>query len=150
MKDSDRLKRSLSNIKYWDEHREPREATNGYMTLQVAGHRRYIHRMVMEEHLGRKLKSNEVVHHINGDKKDNRIENLQLMDSRNHSKIHAIKSGFGCTKGIVPPNKTSPEIIKFIGYMRRDGMRLLDICAATGLSYPTVQKYAKEVLDGNV
>ena len=40
------------------------------------------HRFVMEQHLGRYLEPGEVVHHIDGDKSNNRIENLQLFASQ--------------------------------------------------------------------
>lgn len=46
------------------------------------------HRHIMEEYLGRKLNEDEVVHHINQDKKDNRIENLQVMDKKEHARFH--------------------------------------------------------------
>jgi len=47
------------------------------------------HRFVMEEYLGRKLTEHEVVHHINFNKKDNRMENLMLFATHSkHMKFH--------------------------------------------------------------
>jgi hypothetical protein len=47
------------------------------------------HREVMEEYLARSLESNEVVHHLDGDKLNNELSNLQLMTRSSHSSGHS-------------------------------------------------------------
>lgn len=50
-----------------------------------------LHRIIMENHLGRILDNDEVVHHIDGNKRHNTIENLKLMTAKEHVILHARK-----------------------------------------------------------
>ena len=68
-----------------------------YEVVRKDGKRRPVHVLMMEQILGRPLKDNEVVHHINGDKRDNSPENLQVMDRREHGQLHNL--GFSPTAG---------------------------------------------------
>lgn len=60
----------------------PKSTKNGYVLL---------HRVIMENHIGRILNENEVVHHKDYNKKHNIIENLELMTIMEHAKLHSSK-----------------------------------------------------------
>jgi hypothetical protein len=70
--------------------------SSGYVLVRVGkGHHladlrgyAYEHRIVAEEKLGRRLQPGEQVHHVSGDKADNRPENLEVLTQVEHAVEH--------------------------------------------------------------
>lgn len=74
---------------YYPQH--PNSTKDGYIMEHV---------YVMEQHIGRTLNSDEVVHHKNHIRNDNRIENLQLMTFKEHAALH-MRERWAKKKGVM-------------------------------------------------
>ena len=75
-----------------------KKRTDGYIAIYFPDHPKsnkegYImeHDLIMECYIGRWLKEDEVVHHINKKRNDNRIENLKLLTKKEHARLHMIE-----------------------------------------------------------
>lgn len=103
-KTKDGIKQNFCSHSCYAKNRKTRGAykekveINGYLYIYKPTHPNSIksgyvaeHRLVAEEKIGRFLKNNEVVHHINEKKHDNSPDNLQVITASEHNKLHAIK-----------------------------------------------------------
>ncbi len=121
-----------------------------YKKIRVGkGKTRDEHRIAMEKLIGRTLSRKEHVHHRNGNKLDNSIENLEVISSSEHARLHMkgrklseitkfrIKESVGktCLRGEQCKNsKLSEEIVRQIKTMLKEGERLVDIGRKLGIS----------------
>jgi plasmid maintenance system killer protein len=115
---------------------------NGNMTRTKNGyieHRgRPAHTVVIEKALGRKLEKDEVVHHLNGDKADNRIENLRVMKRGDHARMH--RKFDGTYRNIV-----EKQWRLFREWMRDNDLTLREFTASVPyLTYSTVAKWSSD------
>jgi|SRR5580698_541328 hypothetical protein len=62
----------------------------GYIMLRINNKYVWEHRLIVERELKIKLKKNQIVHHLNHNRTDNRIENLQVLTRRQHNHIHCV------------------------------------------------------------
>lgn len=90
------------------------------------------HRIAMAGHLGRALESWEIVHHINGDKADNCVENLAVVSRAEHMREHIARGDIPIDT-VIP--KLSPDAVRAI---RADGRRQWEIARQHGVHQVTV------------
>jgi len=85
----------------WKGEKRERKGVDGYIFTRAPGHHRaldnYTKRacLVVEKKISRLLLPNEVVHHINRKKDDDRPDNLSVLTRQDHAKIHRPRLGTG-------------------------------------------------------
>lgn len=96
LSEEEKRKLSIAKTKKGIGHKKKRK--DGYNYIYFPDHPKctkdgYImeHDLIMECYIGRWLKEKEVVHHINHKRDDNRIENLQLMTTSEHARLHMLE-----------------------------------------------------------
>ena len=67
---------------------------HGYLTYKLFGKRIILHRKIWEDYYNRIIPNNCVIHHIDGNKLNNKIGNLQLLSRSEHSKLHTEQGDF--------------------------------------------------------
>ena len=65
--------------------------SNGYKVVKIDKKYKYVHQKIMEDNIGRKISKGEVVHHVDGNKLNNNIDNLLLLRKEEHDKLHRLE-----------------------------------------------------------
>lgn len=113
-----------------------------YKVTKINGKSKDVHRIIMEKHLGRKLSFNEVIHHKDGNPKNNKLENLELMSRSAHGKIHAKKTPM--TKRVCPKCKDTFEIpLRLFRYKKKIKQKKIFCSKGCSISFYRRGKYDK-------
>jgi hypothetical protein len=62
----------------------------GYWYISIDGRKIAFHRWVMEQTLGRRFSSEEIVHHVDGNPMNNDPDNLVILSRAEHTRVHAV------------------------------------------------------------
>lgn len=124
-----------------------------YKAVKINGKKMDEHRYVMEQHLGRKLRRDEVVHHKDGDKRNNKIENLELIPLQEHSRMHRAGNAVSdetrekiseSLKGRPSPRRElTQEQVDKINQMHSQGLRQIEIANILGVNTWTIGRIVR-------
>lgn len=123
-----------------------RKVSKGYIEIKTESGFVREHVYVMEKHLGRKLESDEIVHHRDGNKENNNILNLEVMRHGQHTTIHnrgrkyryESRLKMGESKVIL-----SDDQVKKVLNMRDSGISQNRIAHTLGVSQMTISRLVR-------
>lgn len=135
------MQRSGAKNSRWKGGRRKRK--DGYIVVYTPGHphanKNYVleHRLVMERHLGRILEPDELVHHKNEDKSDNRIDNLELTNHADHARHHF-------TGKRLPPRFVARVEKEALMEALARPLTLRECADLFGISYGSIRRHCEE------
>jgi hypothetical protein len=105
----------------------------GYRYIYVDGVKIAEHRHIVEQREGRKLASNEVVHHIDGNPFNNDPDNLVVLSPAEHQRLHA------CS----PKKRWTPDEKARARALHQVGMTIQQVANALGRPFSTTARYVR-------
>jgi DNA-binding NarL/FixJ family response regulator len=108
----------------------------GHLYCRKNGRQVAVHRLLVEEHLGRALPSNEVVHHRDHNPLNNDISNLQVMTRAQHL-VHHLRT--------MPVKPWTEEEVAELIRLTRDGLSLDEIAKRLKRGYYAVRNRRKQL-----
>ena len=101
----------------------------GYRFVCQGGKKRALHRVIVEESLGRTLGTDEVVHHVDHDRLNNAPDNLVVLSRSEHTRLHRR----------VASKRWSPEEKERAGELYEAGMSIDEVARALGRPYSSTR-----------
>lgn len=120
--------------------------TEGRYFVLIDGKKKFYARHLMEQHLGRKLEKWETVHHKNENREDDRIENLEVLHTSRHRRMHMFENKIAVTKSYFDRCSLTEEQIE---YCKRI-MQTKDVAKILGISKSTVKRVREHLRRENV
>lgn len=113
---------------------------NGYKKIRVENTYKYEHRYLVEQSLGRKLRNDEDVHHKDGNKLNNSLDNLEVLSKKEHTRLHGNWVGERNHT-----TKLDRYKVKEIRYRHKEGEKSKDLAEEYGVDVSNIRYIVNRV-----